>query len=794
MCTCANCFSQVPEKKILVAIDRKIEIALRPQLEKGATDYVLRLVTKGSGELSQFQSAGVSDFHLAELDGKPPQEAIVYVYFYIGEGINAYYLAIYSLHNLNEPNLIICKYTHDEYMDSGYIEVVDLDDDGREEIIVVGDTDGIAPTDLFLYAWKDGNLKDMVWGLNCGVGYLHLDVDGDKKQEIMAVYVDVEKGSQSIQAKILKRDEAGYYRETQSNWSLGNLLVRVFEDVVSTGRVHRPYIDLALLVRGIRESGQSPKGLIALQPKLEALYQQCYDLPDTGALGAIVNAMAWPGNTIAVPFLKQLLTSEKHEKNARGAAAQALVIIGGKEAAEYLLTVLEHQLTLPTGDFDVDFVSLLVRAMLAVGDKRGLDLAIAKAKDPTAAPKARRGIVSWVLNKTEAESTLLDMALTSSDAEIRRRAATNLEHFPLDKSQLKLEELIAALASSDANVRASIALCLGSLGEREAVAALLKALQKEKERWPRRQMVIALGYLKPEGVSLIYRERLKVEKDNEIRNLLLSAMEKAGYEMSEEEVIRGLTTATNAGELKKYIERAGKQQLIAAVPHIISLAQKGRGSFVRETAVQTLANFDIPEAKKVLRELLVADSNRTVRYHAANSLGKLKDMGAEDIFVKALKEEPDAGVRSNAAMALGHLGTEKAVKALVANLRWEFLNSSYWAYVQALVSTDAPESAEALANEMSRLEGMIFTGKEKTLKPYVLLGLADGLWKMGDSRGLKAMSRWIKPDYPEEFRVSVIEHLGRTGAAEAISVIREYANDESRQVRVAVIIALKTDM
>ncbi len=754
----------------------------REALKRAAATHVLDLVTEGSGKLQQFQSVDAAGFHLAQLDAGGPPEAIVRVCFYTGEGCRDLYLVVYSLADHDEPRLVTCKKTHGEHMAPGHCEIVDLDGDGRDEILVVGDTCGIAASDLRVYSLRDGRLKDMVWGPDCGVAYFHLDLDGDGAREIVALAADEEKDFALTRVVVLKRDERGYYRKVQSGLPAGEVLVRAFEETVSSGRLGRPE-DLRYLAEGLRLQGTAPRGLDTLQPKLEELFRRFHE----ELRYPIVEAMAWPGNERAVPFLERLVASAGYGP-ARAAAAEALAVVSGKESAEPLFAAFRRELEKGGNKFDSNFMPHLLRAMLSIGDRRGLELAVAKAKDPAVPVKLRRSLVFWVLGEVpfETESVLSELAQDSKDSEIRRLAAYRLRDRYWERRRQKTKEVREGLRSPDPNVRASTAKAVGELGF--GTALLVKALRKEPEREPRRQMVMVLCRRRSFEAVGLFRRLLPKEEDKEIRELMRSFIVHRGIEMSEEEVLRGLGPDVCAGERWKMIEHAGKLRVTAAVPHIIRLVRENP-DYYRKPAAKALGWFDLPEAKTTLRELATHTEWRT-RSAAIRSLGRLKDAEAEELLLRAFEEDPEAIVRDDAALALGYLGTEKIVGVLIGGLQ-QGLRHDARTYIVALVSTGAPEARDALARELARLEGPVLVGKEKDVGCWVLIALADGLRKMGDPRGLAAMSRWAAPGYPADFRVSVIERLAKSGDPVAVQVARKYENDESRVARLAVMSALE---
>jgi HEAT repeat protein len=359
-----------------------------------------------------------------------------------------------------------------------------------------------------------------------------------------------------------------------------------------------------------------------------------------------------------------------------------------------------------------------------------------------------------------------------------------LENWPDFRPALKASDLIPGLKNPDPSVRASCAIALEKFDKREVSGPLIAALEKEEEKWPRRQMTLALLWLKTEAPESLCRWLLETETDPEIRELVRGLMKNSGYKFDRKDIEKGLADGKHPDDIGKWLDLAAKKQAKEFVPLIATLARRGEGNFVRTAATSALGNFNLPDSKKTLRELLATAADAAVRSRAANSLGKLKDIEAEDVLIKALRSDSDGGVRIAAAAALGSLGTMKAENALITGFQKEGETD----YIDALVAVSSLRAREALAEKLARMESLGLAAGRKPGDYRILFALAHGLLEMNDMRGMEVMARWLEPRFPEELRVSVIEVLDDT--KDALPLIRRYANDESRNVRTAVIRAI----
>ena len=504
-----------------LALGRSLSAGDETDLRQHARELLLRQVTGGSGELGQFQAVEAEGFFLADLDGQPPREAVVDLYHYVGEGATDYHLAVYAFDYRSQPRLLTLVPYLDEYMDGVHLEATDLDGDGQDELFVVGGTDGVAPSDLRILSWHDGRFRDMVGDPDPGTAYFRVDLDGDGGQEIVALGL-ASPGFGSVTVRVLRRDGEGFYRESPVA-ALPELLIHTFRDALAAGRVARPAYDLPLLVQALREQGRAPENLSARQADLESLYRSHDGKPYDQE--QIVAAMAWPGNASALPLVENILAAEESDHWVAGEAAMALAAIRGERAADDLFALLQERLLAPRSRIEKDLVNSLVAALLQVGDRRGLELAVDVASDPSVPSAKRRRIIFWVLGRypTEIECVLFDLATGAPNPEIQRVAAARLEEVDREATRLTTADLLAGLGHSNEQVRASFALLVGRLGRQDLLSHLLEALGHEEQRWPRRQLLLALSELEVAGrldVFELVSALLEKETDLEIRQRL----------------------------------------------------------------------------------------------------------------------------------------------------------------------------------------------------------------------------------------------------------------------------------
>ena len=141
----------------------------------------------------------------------------------------------------------------------------------------------------------------------------------------------------------------------------------------------------------------------------------------------------------------------------------------------------------------------------------------------------------------------------------------------------------------------------------------------------------------------------------------------------------------------------------AAVPALGSALESAPQAQRRRNAVWTLSRIGDPQARAGVR-LALDDIDATVRQAAARSAGMLRDAAARSRLETMLQGDAPS-VRRTAATALGQIGDERSVPALLQSLRHE-TNDDYLvhAHIRALIDIDDDATtARGLAHEDARV-------------------------------------------------------------------------------------------
>ncbi len=102
----------------------------------------------------------------AELDGAAPREWLIVTSHPVPEAAAEVRIAPYRWDGLDWRALPTL--TAGGYMESGYVEVVDLEGDRQDELLLVGDTDGVSRADLSVVRLVKDEFVDLVWGVDAG--------------------------------------------------------------------------------------------------------------------------------------------------------------------------------------------------------------------------------------------------------------------------------------------------------------------------------------------------------------------------------------------------------------------------------------------------------------------------------------------------------------------------------------------------------------------------------------------------------------------------------------------------
>jgi len=231
---------------------------------------------------------------------------------------------------------------------------------------------------------------------------------------------------------------------------------------------------------------------------------------------------------------------------------------------------------------------------------------------------------------------------------------------------------------------------------------------------------------------------------------------------------------------------------------------------VRRNAVARLSRVRNKDVILKLKELLQNDPDFGVRAQAAEALGNLRDRSATSALIKALGDE-NRNVRATAIVALGYLRDKASVKPLTdyyktekdVGLKISVLNvlgvigdiSAADVLIEAL-SEKNPRIKTIAASSLGRLR--VRKASEKLVECLkdadrnVRLYSARALGEIGnkDKKVIKALVKYLESEKDLEVKVAIADALGKLGSEEGFEIALKAAKDRNVNIKRAGLRAL----
>jgi hypothetical protein len=153
---------------------------------------------------------------VAELDGNEPLEAVVKLDFYLDENYQNSCITVYSYEDSCLPHLIACEVTPRASTGPSWLDAVDINGDGVDEIILVTETDETgAASEPCVYRLKDGKLLNAVRGSYSVPSFFNCSLPFETLLKNVPLKIVHERLSGRMQAVVLNKDESGFYLVTE---------------------------------------------------------------------------------------------------------------------------------------------------------------------------------------------------------------------------------------------------------------------------------------------------------------------------------------------------------------------------------------------------------------------------------------------------------------------------------------------------------------------------------------------------------------------------------------------------
>ncbi len=303
-----------------------------------------------------------------------------------------------------------------------------------------------------------------------------------------------------------------------------------------------------------------------------------------------------------------------------------------------------------------------------------------------------------------------------------------------------VKSLIKALKGESKWIAARTCYALAKIQSREAVDALIEVLKnRESHHRVRDYACLALGDVTSEEVITLMKELVLHDSSTRVRMFAAQSLGKIGS-----------VKATDA--------------LLGAL--------KDESGWVRGRAAEALGQMNSKRAIEPLVQLL-KDESRYARVHAREALMEIGESAAEPL-AKALKDK-NSNVRWQAALALGEIKSEKAIRGLI-----EAIKDEDW-----MVRNEAAVSLAKINSEKA-LEPLLKALNDKNCDVR-----KQAAWILGEMKSEKAMDSLIEALNDRDCGWMAAAALGKIQSEKAIEPLKDTMTTHNAQMRQAAAWALK---
>ncbi|MEM7183768.1 MAG: HEAT repeat domain-containing protein [Spirochaetota bacterium] len=704
---------------------------------------------------------------LAELDGKAPREAVMYLARKEGKEVLDFEVLVFSLKQ-KKIRLMQQLETHSEFLAPGYLEILDLDANGRDEIIVVGDTDGLQLRELLVLQWANGHLTDKVYAEDPGISYLFIDVDGNSRKEIVALSAD-----NSLQ--VWRKGEAGYYRRSKGQVPA---LKPLLQKAIANNHFPRFYPDLIFFRNAFLKSRQS-----AYQSKSyhEMLQQKYQNSDNSKEKIAILQALGLSGHPQTGKFLQKITYNLKYSATIRGAAFEAwLLHLGSQQnkALTYLRKYIEN------GGSESAFLQTAFLAVKKLSQAEKVAAMLVKIFEKPSYPLAKKKLIlyrSCAPIREELSNYLLKLAVEGEDETLQRIAAIHLESVNSRKRKLSEKYLQKAIQSKLPAVQEAAASLIGRAGKKNYRSQVKSLYTQNKNTLGRRKILNALYRLKAFSYSTFYQQALQSTKDKKTRLALHRLLANS---KNSDTIVTSIAMVRSARELSRYDKIIQKRNLKFLQP-LLDLAENKRlGNKVRSKSLQLLQYYKHPKLQVSLEKLLSETSSSEILVAVLETLAIFPSPRTAELLQKTFTNSPRSEVRNAAILSLGKIRIPKATNYLLKILQKQNNKST----IKALSLTRSRKAREALQKQLSRQEKILEQQSDCTDCAFQIYLLSQAIFQLNKKAGLLAIEKQLKRSENAE---ELIHFLGNSGEKRAKSLLLRMANHPSRPIREATRTALR---
>jgi HEAT repeat protein len=543
-----------------------------------------------------------------------------------------------------------------------------------------------------------------------------------------------------------------------------------------------------------------------LDPDLEPIERIKLKARMAEALGSIKSKKA----VSALGKVLKITNKEYKEElvQMRREAARALGLIGGEEAIKYLKSVL-----LDDPDWNDQVRRETVKALGRIGSENAASL-LYKALDDENVNVQRDTVKALGNIHSKNAVEYLKRAIGKEDYVVRRLAAESLGKIRLEEAIPLLEK---ALKDDEYKVRNSAVIALGEIKHKKSADLLIKALSEVQHRYVSQHAIESLTQIDPERAVLPLYNKLKKDKeDSYVRTSAANALASIVND-GNDQALSFLKTALNDKDknVRSYARRALKQlKNEKYLDLFIDLLKNNKDTEVRQYAVDALGRIGNDRAVGLLIDTL-NDTDLKVRSKVIETFGKFKSEITTKRLLKVIEDKTiDSLKRTNAAFALGHTKSEKAVEPLI-----KLLEENKPTVVKDSVTMLGKLGSEKAVEPLIKLledndkeknvryesaRSLSLIGSKKAVIPLIkVLGDGDEDKKIQRSaydalnrmdiknqEAVKLLLGMIKKDRDKVERKRAIKLLGRTGSKDVVEPLIDILDESDSRIQEYAIEAL----
>jgi cyclophilin family peptidyl-prolyl cis-trans isomerase/HEAT repeat protein len=239
------------------------------------------------------------------------------------------------------------------------------------------------------------------------------------------------------------------------------------------------------------------------------------------------------------------------------------------------------------------------------------------------------------------------------------------------------DDLLRLFSARNANVRTRAALAAGRIGNPDAVAELVRLLQRDDETEVRAMAAFALGEIESPLAADALAAVVRDKKNELVRARAVEALGKIAAALPKEQEARARELGAVILEALTFEARRrsapdsltillGLTATLRAKPAnagpIVSEFLGYSDPRIRADAANTLARLKLNDGSEQLRKLLMNDPDPVVRANAARVLGATEDKAAFEALLDRALNDKDQRVRVSAIRSLTSLKDQRAVE------------------------------------------------------------------------------------------------------------------------------------